>query len=292
MHVRDCYGRGRSVFSIEIFPPKTEPGVAQLKQWLREACALAPDFISVTYGAGGGTRHTTHDLCAHIKNGLPTECMAHLTCVAHTRDQIDELLAALHAQGIENIMALRGDPPRGETSFVPPPGGFRYATELVRALTARDRFCVGVAGYPEGHVEAPSYEADLRRQIEKIEAGADLIVSQFFLENGRFLKWRDDLRHAGVKIPIVPGILPAQSLEQITRFAGFCGVAVPEALRSGLARFEHDPDSAARFGIEFAQRQVESLLGEEIDGVHLYALNKLAPVQAIAPMVKPLAVAG
>ena len=286
MQIRELYGWRRPVFSIEIFPPKTEAGIAHLKRWLAEAAAFGPDYISVTYGAGGGTRQSTHDLCAHIRAELPTESMAHLTCVSHTRDQIDELLGALHRRGIDNIMALRGDPPRGEPAFAPPPGGFRYAAELVRAIAARDHFCIGVAGYPEGHIEAPSYEADLRHQIEKIEAGAHLIVSQFFLENRHFLKWRDDLRGAGVTVPIVAGVLPAQSLEQITRFAGFCGVSVPEALKRELARFADDPESAAQAGIAYAQRQVEELLAAGIDGLHLYALNKLAPVQAIAPMVK------
>ena len=176
MRVRDFYGQGRAVFSLEIFPPKTEPGLAKLKRWLEEATACGPDFISVTYGAGGGTRQGTHELCAYIKDRFPTECMAHLTCVAHTQAHIAEVLNDLAAAGVENVMALRGDPPQGEGSFSPPPDGFRHAAELVRSIAAQERFCIGVAGYPEGHVEAPGYEADLRRQAEKIAAGADLVV--------------------------------------------------------------------------------------------------------------------
>jgi len=287
MRVRTLYGQGRPVFSIEIFPPKTDAGLAHLMSWLGQAAAFAPDFISVTYGAGGSTRESTHALCAHIASAHRIEAMAHLTCVAHTAGEIGALLDALSAQGIENIMALRGDPPRGAVAFAPPAGGFRYAADLVRVLAGQGRFTIGVAGYPEGHAEAPSYEADLRHQIEKIEAGAHLLVSQFFLHNERFWRWREDLRRAGVRVPVVAGVMPAQSLEQITRFAGFCRVAIPEDLKAGLARFADAPDSAAGFGIEYAQRQVEGLLAEGLDGLHLYALNKLAPVQAIAPLVKP-----
>lgn len=286
MHVHTLYGQGRPVFSIEIFPPKTEAGMAHLKGWLAQAAALGPDFISVTYGAGGGTRESTHALCAHVRSALKVEAMAHLTCVAHTAREIGAMLDSLHAQGLDNIMALRGDPPRGATEFVAPEGGFRHAAELVQLLASRGGFTIGVAGYPEGHAEASSYEADLRHQVAKVEAGAHVVVSQFFLDNERFWRWRDDLRRAGVRVPIVAGVLPAQSLEQITRFAGFCGVAVPEPLKAELARHAHDTESASRAGIEYAQRQVEALLKEGLDGLHLYALNKLAPVQAIAPMLK------
>jgi methylenetetrahydrofolate reductase (NADPH) len=285
MHVRDCYGQGRPVFSIEIFPPKTDAGMANLKSWLSRAAAFGPDYISVTYGAGGGTRESTHALCSHVKAELGVEAMAHLTCVAHSAREIGELLDSVARLAIENIMALRGDPPRGQSAFVPTEGGFRHAAELVRAIAARGGFTIGVAGYPEGHAEAPDYETDLRHQVEKIAGGADVVVSQFFLDNERFWRWREDLRRAGVTVPIVAGVLPAQSLEQITRFAGFCGVAVPDDLKAGLARFADDPESASAYGIEYAQRQVEALLKDGIDGLHLYALNKLAPVQAIAPML-------
>lgn len=286
MRVRDFYGQGRAVFSLEIFPPKTEPGLAKLKRWLEEATACGPDFISVTYGAGGGTRQGTHELCAYIKDRFPTECMAHLTCVAHTQAHIAEVLSDLAAAGVENVMALRGDPPQGEGSFSPPPDGFRHAAELVRSIAAQERFCIGVAGYPEGHVEAPGYEADLRRQAEKIAAGADLVVSQFFLDNRLFHRWRDDLRAAGVQVPIVAGILPAQSIDQIARFAGFCGVGVPEPLRAGLTRHRDDAAAAAQFGLDYALSQVEDLLAAGVDGVHLYALNKLEPVRAIAAAIR------
>jgi methylenetetrahydrofolate reductase (NADPH) len=285
VHVRDLYGRGRPVLSVEIFPPKTDKGWAHLQSWLAEVGPYRPGFISVTYGAGGSTRENTHQLCVQIRDTLPCEAMAHLTCVAHTRERVQEILDSLKSKGIDNLMALRGDPPKGETSFVPPAGGFRHAIELVEIAARGGRFTIGVAGYPEGHVEAPSYSVDLARQVAKISAGGHLIVSQFFLDNRHFLRWRDDLRRAGVGVPVVAGVMPAQSLEQIARFAQFCGVEIPDGLRAGLARFDGDPDSAARFGIEFCQRQVEGLMAEAVDGIHLYALNKIEPVRAIAPMV-------
>jgi len=287
MQIHELYGKGRPVLSIEVFPPKTEKGMAHLKTWFGQVAPYRPGFISVTYGAGGGTRENTHQLCAYILENLGCEAMAHLTCVSHTREHIEEILASLKSMRIDNIMALRGDPPAGGVAFEPPAGGFRHAVELVRAITEHDHFSIGVAGYPEGHVEAPSYAADLAHQTAKIQAGAHLVITQFFLDNAHFLRWREDLHRAGVRVPLVAGVMPAQSLEQIVRFAGFCGVSIPEALRAGLARFEHDPASAFQFGIEYCRRQVEGLLAASVDGIHLYALNKIEPVQTIAPLMGP-----
>ena len=212
--------------------------------------------------------------------------MAHLTCTAHTRTEIEGALKAYREIGVENIMALRGDPPKGETTFHPPPGGFRYAAELVSAIGVMDHFGIGVAGYPEGHAEAPDYPTDLGHQVDKIATGADFVVSQFFLDNGHFLRWRDDLRGRGIEVPLMAGILPPQSLGQITAFAGFCGVAVPQGLRAVLEPLADDPESSAAAGIDHARSQIEALIAEGVDGIHLYALNKLAPIQALAGLVK------
>jgi methylenetetrahydrofolate reductase (NADH) len=286
MRIAELFRPHRPLFSIELYPPRTPDGVSHLKHKLVEIAAHHPDYISVTYGAGGGTRHTTREVCAFIKQELGVEAMAHLTCVAHSRGEIHAVLDGLRAEGIENIMALRGDPPRGQGRFVPPEDGFAYAIELVRAIRAQDGFGIGVAGYPEGHVEAAGYAESLRHQIEKIQAGADFVVSQLFMDNAVFLRWRDDLRQAGVTVPIVPGILPALSAEQITRFAGLCGAKVPDALRVGLERFEAHPESAAAFGLVFAMRQIEALLREGVDGIHLYALNRLESIRAVSALVE------
>ena len=213
MLIRDLFRSDRPLFSIELFPPKTEKGVENLKRKLREIQPYHPDFISVTYGAGGGTRHTTSEITAFIHQELGMEVMPHLTCVSHSRAEIAGLLDHHRAIGVDNIMALRGDPPQGETRFEPPPDGFRYAVELVREIRALDHFGIGAAGYPEGHPEAENYETDLRRQVEKVAAGADFVVSQFFLETRHFFRWRDDLRHAGVTVPIMAGILPVEDAE-------------------------------------------------------------------------------
>lgn len=286
MRIIEFFRPGRPVFSIELYPPKTPEGVDKLKDRLREIAAHRPDYISVTYGAGGGTRHTTQEICSYIKNQLGVEAMAHLTCVVHSRHEVRDVLARLKAEGIDNIMALRGDPPKGQDHFEPPPDGFRYAVELVEAIRAADDFGIGVAGYPEGHVEAPSYADDLRHQVDKVRAGADFVVSQLFMDNEDFLRWRDDMRRAGVTVPIEAGILPALSAKQITKFAGMCGARVPDALRVGLERFEDHPESAAAYGLVFAMRQIEELLREGVDGIHLYALNRAESVRAVSALVE------
>ena len=286
MRLAELYQAHRPLFSIELFPPKTPEGVENLKGKLREIAVHRPHMISVTYGAGGGTRHTTREICAFIKQDLGIEAMAHLTCAAHSREEIHAVLEGLRAEGIDNVMALRGDPPKGAAEFTPAEGGFRHAIELVRAIGEEGGFGVGVAGYPEGHGEAASKDADLRHQVEKIQAGADLVISQFFLDNTDFLQWRDALRGAGVRVPIVPGILPALSAKQITGFAGMCGVRVPPALMAGLERYAEHPESAAAFGLVFAQRQVEQLLAEGVDGIHLYALNRLESIRAVSAQME------
>ena len=286
MHVRHLFRPGRPVFSIELFPPKTPQGVENLKKRLLDIRSFAPDYISVTYGAGGSTRQGTLEICAYIKQRLGMEVSAHLTCVAHTREEVASVLAAIRAEGIDNIMVLRGDPPKGETAFRPPPGGFRYAVELVEAVKAWGDFGIGVAGYPEGHAEAESYAADVTRQVEKINAGGEVLVSQFFLDNAPFLRWRDDLRARGVTIPIEAGILPALSAQQITGFATTCGVAVPRPLLDALEKCGDDKAASAAVGLDFALRQIEALVAEGVDGIHLYALNRLEPIRAVEPLVR------
>ena len=286
MHVNRLYRPNRPVFSVELFPPKTPKGLAALKSRLSELRDHHPDFMSVTYGAAGGTREYTLDICRTLIEDYGIEAMAHLTCVYHSRGEIQSVLDELKAGGVDNIMALRGDPPKGETTFEPKPDGFRYAVELVQAIVDLDGFGIGVAGYPEGHVEAPDYRTDLDRLVEKVRAGGQFIVSQFFLRNEHFLRWRDDLAKAGVEVPVSAGILPAVSADQVTRFAGTCGVEVPGPLVERLEAYAEDPESAAAYGIEYAQKQVLGLLAEGVAGIHLYALNRVAAVRRIAPIVR------
>lgn len=285
MRIIELYRTIFPVFSIEIFPPKTQQGVENLKTRLIEYKKFAPDFISVTYGAGGSTRHNTHHMVSYVKNELGIEAMAHLTCVAHTQNEIDLVLDDLERADIENIMALRGDPPQGADTFIKPYDGFGYANELIEALVQRKKFGIGAAGYPEGHIEAKTPEEDRYYLINKIKAGAEYIISQFFLENDFFLKWRDLLRADGVTAPLIPGILPAQSAEQITRFASMNGCHIPSRLLDSLKKHENDTDAMRQIGRDFAQRQIEDLLKEGVEGIHLYALNRLDTVAQLAPVI-------
>ncbi|MBF0286344.1 MAG: methylenetetrahydrofolate reductase [NAD(P)H] [SAR324 cluster bacterium] len=286
MRIIELFPSQSPVFSIEIFPPKTPEGTEKLKQRLLEFKKYNPDFISVTYGAGGGTRHNTHTMASYIKNELGIEAMAHLTCVSHTKTEIHSVLDDLEQANIENIMALRGDPPQGETEFNKPKDGFAYASELIAALMDREGFGIGGAGYPEGHPEAESLEKDYEYFLAKVNAGVDFIITQFFLENDFFYKWRDAMRQMGIDVPLVAGIMPALSVEQITRFARTCGCYVPTALLKELARHNDDPAAMRQVGIDFAQKQIEGLMQEGVDGIHLYALNRLPAVQQLAPLVK------
>lgn len=286
MHIRQLFHLNRPVFSIELFPPKTPEGVENLKKKLLRIRAFAPDYVSVTYGAGGSTQLNTLEICAYIKQRLGMEVMAHLTCVSQTKEEIHAILDDFLDAGIDNIMALRGDPPQGQDRFIPPEGGFGYASELVAAVRKANNFGIGVAGYPEGHVEAKSYEKDMGFLAQKVSNGAGVIISQFFLDNEDFLRWREDLRKIGVDVPVEAGILPALSADQIIRFAKMNGAKVPAELLAGLEKLKDDKEGSAAFGLEYAVKQVENLLSEGVDGIHLYALNRLEPIRAIEPLVR------
>lgn len=286
MRIIDLYRHHAPVFSIEIFPPKTEEGVFSLQEKLSIFKKYAPDFISVTYGAGGGTRHNTHALASFIKNKLSVEAMAHLTCVSHTREEIREVIDHLARVNIENLMVLRGDPPQGEAHFKKPENGFAHASELITAVKQRGDFGIGAAGYPEGHPETPDPDEHFEHFLLKIEAGAEFIVTQFFLDNDFFLRWRDQVRARGVSIPLVAGVMPALSASQITRFAKMCQCLVPTRLIDKLCNHESDSAAMYQVGLDFAQEQIEGLLKEGVDGIHLYALNRSKAVEQLAPLIK------
>ena len=286
MRIIDQYLDHAPVFSIEIFPPKTEEGVVSLQEKLSIFKEYAPDFISVTYGAGGGTRHNTHALASFIKNKLTIEAMAHLTCVTHTQEEIREVIDHLAQANIENLMVLRGDPPRGETHFKKPENGFAYASELITAVKQRGDFGIGAAGFPEGHPETPDPNEHFEHFLLKIDAGAEFIVTQFFLDNDLFFRWRDQVRAQGVSVPLAAGVMPALSASQITRFAKMCQCLVPVRLIDDLRFYESDSEAMYQVGLDFAQQQIEGLLKEGVDGIHLYALNRTKAVEQLAPLIK------
>ena len=273
MKISHMLAAGRPLFSFEFFPPKDDAASVALMDVVRNLQGLRPDFVSVTYGAGGSTRTKTRDLVARIKRDIGIESMAHLTCVGHSKTEIRGILTELADHGVENILALRGDPPKGETSFIPHPDGFRYANELAEEV-ARMGFCFGVAGYPEKHVEAPSMEADLNHLKRKVDAGASFVTTQLFFQNDYYWSFVSRARALGIRAPILPGIMPITNFAQIQRFATLCGATLPTTLVRELEPVQGDPDAVGRVGVRHASAQCRELLKKGAPGIHFYTLNK------------------
>ena len=270
-----AYGPGKFGLSFELFPPKTEKGMAALFRHLEELIKFQPSYVTCTYGAGGSTQDRTLDVVSGVlqKYGLPVA--THLTCVGRTADQIKEYLRRAKNLGIENVMALRGDPPRGESEFRAVEGGFAHANELVRFIRREFAdFAIAVAGYPETHREAPSPEIDLENLKRKVDAGADAVITQLFYNNADFFAFRDRCQQAGIGTPIVPGLLPVTNLAQIQRIAALCGARLPARFEADLQK--HADDDAGQFevGVDFSIRQTSELVDAGVDGIHYYVLNK------------------
>lgn len=274
MKIRDIIGNGRPSISFEFFPPKTDAGHASLLETIATLRSLGPSFVSMTYGAGGSTRATTVKLVSKIKNEIGIEAVAHLTCVGHTKDELLGILSQLRDEGIENVLALRGDPPKGETRFVARAGGFSHAADLVGFIRERFLFGIGVAGYPEKHPEAPSLEADIKRLREKVARGADVVITQLFFSNTDYFSFVERLRVLGVTTPVVPGIMPVTDTEQVKRFTSMCGARLPKDLLARLELAGADKAAVVRIGIEHATAQCEELLRRGAPGIHFYTLNR------------------
>jgi methylenetetrahydrofolate reductase (NADPH) len=258
--------------SCEYFPPKNAAGWAALYGTLAEAQKLGLDFVSVTYGAGGSTRHKTLSLVERVQNELDIDAMAHLTCVGHSQAELAGILHELQTAGVTAVMALRGDPPKDSQTFVPHPDGFRHASELIAFIQQHFNFKIGCACYPEGHPESANVQQDIMYLKHKQECGADFAVTQLFFDNDDFFRFRDAARAAGVTIPIIAGIMPVTAVTQLARFQSLCGCSIPTKLTRFL---EADPDSnIIERGIQYGQAQVQELLDNQIDGIHLYTLNK------------------
>ncbi|HTY87456.1 MAG TPA: methylenetetrahydrofolate reductase [NAD(P)H] [Candidatus Acidoferrum sp.] len=278
--IRDIYAaKGAAkqpVISFEFFPPKTEEGDrALLERQVPALLAARPDFCSVTYGAGGSTRDKTLMIVDRIQRQYGLTTLAHLTCVGHTRAQVQELLEKIRGLGCKNILALRGDPPAGGV-FQPAPGGFEFAGQLVRLIRDAGDFSIGVAGFPEGHLACPDgKQADWWHLREKVEAGADFVLTQLFFDNADYFEFREYVGgRLGVRVPLVPGIVPILSAGQITKFIQVCGAKIPPPLRTRLDQLAEDDEAAAEFGIEYATRQCQDLLRAGVPGLHFYTLNK------------------
>ncbi|HEX6884786.1 MAG TPA: methylenetetrahydrofolate reductase [NAD(P)H] [Planctomycetota bacterium] len=288
MRIAELFGHGRPVFSFEFFPPKTDEAAQALLREVRDLREmLAPDFVSVTYGAGGTTRGRTIELVSRMQSELGLTTMAHLTCAGHTQAELDGLLDRLASRGIRNVLALRGDAPGGG-KFAPAPGGLAHASELAELVRARGRFCVGGACYPETHPEAASADEDLRWAKHKIACGAEFLITQLFFDNEDYFQFVDRAREAGIAVPIVPGLMPITSVSQIERFTKMCGAKIPPELRERLKRYEEDASVVMAIGIEHAIRQARRLLEAGAPGVHFYTLNKSHATRSILAAVKAL----
>ena len=273
--IAPLFGQNRPVRSLEFYPPKDDAGVAALRQTAAALQGVAPDFVSVTYGAGGSTRERTAQVSGLLKNELGFTVMPHLTCVGHSRAELNDIADRIHGDGFRNIMTLRGDPPKGATEFKATADGLRHADELVTLLKSRHPdFCLGVAGYPEKHPEAPSAEDDLAHLRHKVDAGAAFVTTQLFFDNEVYFRFVARCRAAGIAVPVVPGIMPVLSLKQIQRFTTMCGASLPEKLVRRLEAAGEQADVAEAIGIDWALAQIRDLLAQGAPGYHLYILNR------------------
>ena len=269
------------VFSFEFFPPKSVAGERVLGQALESLRGLEPGFVSVTYGAGGSTRARTMELTQWIKGELGIEAMAHLTCVGASREELRETLDTMTASGVENVLALRGDPPRGQTEWQPHPGGLSYSTELVELLNDEYDVCVGAACFPEVHPSAPDMAHDMQYLKAKVDRGVSFLITQMFFDTELYVRFVFEARAAGIEVPILPGIMPVTNLRQMKTIAELCGSEIPASLREALEWRSHDPEAVLQLGVAYATLQCAELLAAGAPGIHFYTQNRSHATRAI-----------
>ena len=275
MPLSDTYGPGKFGLSFELFPPKTDAGESELFQHLAELMSFEPSYVTCTYGAGGSTRQKTLDIVERVHRQYGCPVASHLTCVGATVDELRAYLREADRRGVANIVALRGDPPKGETRFQAVEGGFRYACDLVTLIHGEfPQFGIAVAGYPETHQEALSPEADLENLKRKVDAGGDVVITQLFYSNADFFRFRDRCLRLAIKVAIVPGVLPVTNLAQIKRITSLCGAKLPNSFTAALEAREGNADAQFEVGVDFATRQVQELIDAGVPGIHFYVLNK------------------
>ncbi|MBV9837131.1 MAG: methylenetetrahydrofolate reductase [NAD(P)H] [Solirubrobacterales bacterium] len=276
------------VFSFEFFPPKTDEGERNLRSTLAALQALEPDFVSVTYGAGGSTRGRTLELTKWIKQELGIEAMAHLSCVGASREELHVILDGMAQAGIENVLALRGDPPRGETEWRAHPGGLRYSTELAALIREHYPFSIGAACFPEVHPEAQDMAHDLHFLKEKVDTGASFLITQLFFDNELYFRFVEEARAVGIETPIIPGVMPITDLGQIKTITGMCGATIPAGLLEQLEARAEDPVAVVELGVSYATLQCAELLARGAPGIHFYTLNRSPATRAILSALKLL----
>jgi methylenetetrahydrofolate reductase (NADPH) len=279
---------GEPVFSFEFFPPKSDAGERVLGLALESLRQLEPAFVSVTYGAGGGARDRTLELTKWIKHELGIEAMAHLSCVGSSRDELRTILDDMRDSEIDNVLALRGDPPRGETTWTPHPDGLTSSTELAAMIRADYDFCIGGACFPEVHPEAPDLAHDLRFLRQKIDSGVSFLITNLFLDNELYFRFVDEARAAGIEVPILPGIMPITNLGQIKTMTGMCGASIPQELLDALQSRAHDPEAVTALGVSYATLQCAELLARGAPGIHFYTLNRSHATRSILSALRLL----
>lgn len=269
---------GEPLFSIEFFPPKSDSAAEQLLLTAERLRAYSPDFASITYGAGGSTRSRTLKYARHLREDYDYTVMPHLTCVGHSREELEGIIAEFRDAGLSHIMTLRGDPPKGETNFKPHPNGLQYANELVQLIHESYPECtIGVAGYPETHPEAPSPDIDLLNLKRKVDTGAHFVTTQLFFDNEKYFEFVERARQAKIEVPILPGLMCVNSLKQALRFCEMCGTSMPAELEARLSAAGEDLAAVEAIGINWMYQQAHELLERGAPGIHLYILNRTAP---------------
>jgi methylenetetrahydrofolate reductase (NADPH) len=286
MRIDELLGGDEPTFSFEFFPPKTPAGEENLYKALHELRPLEPAYVSVTYGAGGSTRTKTLEIVKRIRSEFGLEAMAHFTCVGATTEQLRSTLDEMVEAGMDNVLALRGDPPQGQDEWVKTDGGLEFSHQLVGMLRADYPFAVGAACFPEGHIHATSPDDDLGYLKEKVDAGVDFLITQLFFDNSLYYDFVARARAIGVRVPIIPGIWPITSYAQIARVTAMCGATMPEHVLAELEARQDDPEAVAEFGVSYATMQCADLLAHGAPGLHFYTLNRSPATRAILSALK------
>lgn len=281
--ITDIFSEKEKTFSFEFFPPKTPQGIEKLYKTVDELNKLDPDFVSVTYGAGGSTRGTTMDICVEIQKRLDLTVMHHFTCVGHSQAEMKDIIKRMKENDIMNILALRGDPPAGVETWEPAPDGFEYCYQLIDLIREIDRdfFSIGVAGFPEGHMNCPDKKTDSHYLKIKIDHGGDFVITQLFFDNQIYSEYLERLKKAGVNIRILPGIIPITSYEGLIRFCNICGATITQEIHDIFKPISGDEEATKKAGIEFAVKQCLDLLERGAPGLHFFTLNKVEPTREI-----------
>jgi methylenetetrahydrofolate reductase (NADPH) len=286
MRIDEILAAGSPVFSFEFFPPKTAEGERNLYAALAELRTLEPSFVSVTYGAGGSRREKTIEIVKRIREEYGLEAMAHFTCVGATSAELRETLEEMQLAGIDNVLALRGDPPKGEEAWIKTEGGLEYSRELVELISEDYPFAIGAACFPETHIHASSPESDLEHLVEKVEAGVDFLITQLFFDNAVYFDFVARARAAGVAVPIIPGVIPITRVGQVEGMAAMCGASIPDGLRRELHARGEDAEAVLDFGVAYATLQCSELLEAGAPGIHFYTLNRSPATRAILSALK------